>query len=154
MAFLDWSDDLATGYLYLDTEHQHLISLTNALYEAAMARRHHAALCDALAELIEHMATHFRHEETLMTQIGYPGLAAHREEHIAIVDEYLTLQRRFERRSISLKADFFSHVRHTMCEHIQKSDSLLGQALLRTKPVRHAAPPPYSASTTRSIASV
>lgn len=78
---MQWSDAFEMGDPEIDAEHRAFFDIINELSEAIRARTESArlaALCDLL---VEHSAAHFLHEEEIMEQQGFGGLAAHRREH-------------------------------------------------------------------------
>ena len=46
----------------------------------------------ALDELVHHVTVHFAHEESLLAEIGYPRLSAHRLAHARLLGEAVRLQ--------------------------------------------------------------
>ena len=74
---IEWQDSYSLGDAEIDAQHRTLFGLVNALL-AATEKSH---LTDAVANLHEHTRDHFKHEEALMCNSGYPGLQAHVEQH-------------------------------------------------------------------------
>jgi hemerythrin len=75
-----WSEALAIGVDVIDQQHRELFRRAHELIEALKAGRR-----SEVGQLVEYLGeyahTHFQSEETLMRQVGYPGLEAHRERH-------------------------------------------------------------------------
>jgi len=63
----------------LDAHHHELAARAQALLAESRLHPDHAAA--TLDFLDGHVARHFGAEEAFMARIGFPGLAAHREEH-------------------------------------------------------------------------
>jgi hemerythrin len=65
----------------MDDQHANIMDTMNEL-RLAMIRSHQQVSVDELLnKLIEFTRLHFWSEEQLMEQHGFPGLAAHRDEH-------------------------------------------------------------------------
>lgn len=72
----------------LDQDHRILFSIMERL-DAYLAAPPDSKAIDALAtELIAYFDTHFKNEEAVMEQAGYPDLEAHRREHAATSQRY------------------------------------------------------------------
>ncbi|MGE5516803.1 MAG: methyl-accepting chemotaxis protein [Bacteroidota bacterium] len=68
---------LSVGVADLDLDHQNLLTLIDRLAEA----RTHKQVALLTAEVSDHLHLHFLREEGLLEAYGWPGLAAHRNEH-------------------------------------------------------------------------
>jgi hemerythrin len=81
MSIVFWTNEYSIGNEEIDRQHEHIISLVNAL-EIAGASGDGAATTDVvLTHLLRFLATHFAAEEQLMAQVGYPELGDHQEQH-------------------------------------------------------------------------
>ncbi len=92
---LVWYSELATGSRLIDDQHKRLFQLFNDLNDAAGRRQGEAEVRRTLTALSVYVVAHFRMEEELMSQCGYPERAAHHEAHEALriqveemVDQY------------------------------------------------------------------
>ncbi|MCR6631604.1 MAG: methyl-accepting chemotaxis protein [Magnetospirillum sp.] len=75
MATID--ESLSVGVPDLDSDHQNLLRLIDRLSGA----QSHKQVTLLAAEVADHMHLHFRREEDMLEAYGWPGLAAHRDEH-------------------------------------------------------------------------
>ncbi|QBG35664.1 bacteriohemerythrin [Litorilituus sediminis] len=83
---IKWSNDYNLGIDYIDEDHKKLVHLLNQFsiaYDYAQCEEFER---DALHELVRYTKYHFRREEALMEEYGYPNLEAHKEEHKAMID--------------------------------------------------------------------
>ena len=81
MSIVLWSDEYKVGNAELDHQHEHILSLLNAL-EVAGTSGEGAATSDViLSHLLRYLKKHFSDEEHLMTLVGYPEVASHRQQH-------------------------------------------------------------------------
>ena len=92
MAFITWSSKLETGVTKVDQQHQKLVAMVNALYEAMKDGSGQDVLGKVLNGLVDYTRTHFATEEALMNQFGYPGLATHKIEHDKLTAQVAELQ--------------------------------------------------------------
>lgn len=72
-----WHDDYAVGDAVIDQQHRDLFRLATQLLSAT----DRSALVDIAMKLYRHVREHFRHEEELMREIGYPEYRAHVQMH-------------------------------------------------------------------------
>ncbi len=83
---IKWSEEYSIGIEYIDQDHKKLLHLLNQFsiaYDYAQCEEFER---EALTELVSYTKYHFKREEKLMEDYGYPGLAEHREEHQAMID--------------------------------------------------------------------
>lgn len=64
-----------------EREHAQLFALLAEFRGAVAAGRHQSELVRIFEQALDFARLHFRHEEQIMAQAGYPGLIAHRQEH-------------------------------------------------------------------------
>lgn len=81
-----WNESYSVGVELLDQHHRHLAALINRLAECTAERGLSETVGDVLEALVRYAEYHFRHEEMLMAAVGYPELAAHRDEHLAFCE--------------------------------------------------------------------
>lgn len=92
MALMEWNSTLSVSVPSIDSQHQKLIALLNALHDAMRAGKGAAMIGGVLDELVAYTRTHFTNEEFLMKAHGYPELEAHAAEHRKLVAEVQKLQ--------------------------------------------------------------
>lgn len=81
-----WDESYSVGVALLDQHHRHLAELINRLAACAAERGVSENVAGILEALVSYAEYHFHHEEAMMEEAGYPGLAAHREEHLAFCE--------------------------------------------------------------------
>jgi|JI9StandDraft_2_1071091.scaffolds.fasta_scaffold190291_2 hemerythrin-like metal-binding protein len=89
---------MITGIAQLDAEHQDLVSAINRIHEAEQSGSTPEVL-NRLGEFRDHLAGHFKHEETYLTLHRYPGRDAHMKHH---AETLVSLDRIVEELSSSL----------------------------------------------------
>jgi len=85
--FLRWDDSYSVGIAVLDEDHKRLLNLINQLQTAAHYHTSDEYEQEAFDALIDYTKTHFRREEELMAQYGYPQLEAHKHQHQEMIAE-------------------------------------------------------------------
>jgi hemerythrin len=97
MAFVKWSEAMSVGVARLDRDHKILIGLINRLDEAGGRGGGDASrvMAEVLEVLIAYTIFHFSREEAVMQACGYPALAHHHEDHLALTREVQDWQQRF-----------------------------------------------------------
>jgi hemerythrin-like metal-binding protein len=79
-----WQANYLTGHGDIDAQHQELFALANQFLQAT--DRAEKLLC--AKKLFRHTSAHFVYEEHLMQRVGYPEIAAHFQEHTALLDRF------------------------------------------------------------------
>ncbi len=74
---IEWTPALAIGDPAIDRQHQKLFRLAADM----VSDRDQVRAMRTLAALSEYVIVHFRDEEKLLEEIGYPELAAHKKLH-------------------------------------------------------------------------
>lgn len=94
MPIVAWTSRYETGIEIVDAQHQGLFEALNRLGEAYKAGKAGNQVVESLDFLAAYAVEHFRTEERCMREDGYPGLAAHEEEHARLVTQVQELQAR------------------------------------------------------------
>ena len=81
---IQWSEKFSVGVKELDEQHQQLIKMLNHLISTRESTDTHSeTISDVLQEMTQYAQKHFKTEESLLKQYGYPGLEQQKEEHLA-----------------------------------------------------------------------
>ena len=126
-----WSPALAIGVEPVDRQHQGLFVAFAALGDGRLAGRSAGEAARMLDFLARYVVEHFATEERLMIESQYPGFAAHKAEHDALVAELKTLreQWRTDGPSDTLATALSGRIRSWLSFHIGGSDRAMGQHL-------------------------
>ncbi|MHA1963380.1 MAG: bacteriohemerythrin [Candidatus Thorarchaeota archaeon] len=81
MAEIKWDDSLSVGVDLIDEQHKMLIQRIKDLSEAVTSSRGSTQLSKTLGFMIDYTEFHFSTEEKHMTNLGYPGFDAHKQQH-------------------------------------------------------------------------
>ena len=82
-----WDPSYSVGIAALDEEHKRLLTLGNAVVEAATQEQAQAAVARLLECMEEEAIRHFASEEALMRESRYPLLAEHHAKHDRLTAE-------------------------------------------------------------------
>lgn len=139
MALLSWSDQYLIGNDLIDAEHQELFRLINDFHTQWLQTRKQQTIVRVLNPLIIYAEMHFRHEETIMRDAGFPQLDAHMALHEAMIDTIFQLQKSYEEGSLRLEMDAMKFVKSWLLEHILQNDYRFRDFLTRQKSLPDAA---------------
>ena len=90
-AQLQWQPHFESGNATIDMQHRQLFACANRLIEAADAGERDR-LTEYLDELVMLTIEHFRDEEALLERFGYADLRHHRDSHMLLLEQALTLR--------------------------------------------------------------
>jgi len=117
-----WRPSYDCGQPHLDQEHRELFHLANALLDLAIVNPAPANLIPTLDALLEHVVTHFTHEEVILRQQGYAGLERHSGLHQHLVERALHLRAEVEKGRLSFGqlAEFLAQ--EVVAQHLLRED--------------------------------
>lgn len=142
VAFLEWSEELSVGVPVLDEQHTRLAALLSHIGGAIKTGQPEERIQVLLDELIAFTRYHFESEERLMSQCGYVDTLIHQQAHRKLLEDLLSIQRRFPSASLMLT---LQALKEWLITHITERDRRLGEALIAAGTIK-------SASTQRSAA--
>jgi hemerythrin len=109
----------------IDEEHRMFFEIVARCAACTTARVGPEIVAVRMAELLEHVATHFHTEEVLMRSIGFPEYASHKAEHDAIARAAFALADRFHASGLAL-AEVSEFAAKSLMTHLVRSDSTIG----------------------------
>ncbi len=86
MAFLSWHERYSVGHAELDAEHKRLFELVNH-FDDVIQMELAGELGLILDDIVSSTVAHFRREEDLMKQAGFPRLAEHKDMHDELINQ-------------------------------------------------------------------
>ena len=124
----------------MDADHLPMLEMLDDLHQA-MIRGHGAAVVgQTLEALSDHENEHFSREEALLASCGYPELAAHRALHRNMLMELAALARRVRLGHMPVALDTMQTMRRWIAEHINGSDRLAAEHVMRCRERRLGRP--------------
>ncbi|MFZ1377994.1 MAG: bacteriohemerythrin [Geothrix sp.] len=89
-----WNSRFETGVELIDAQHQGLFEAVNRLADSFKAGNAGNQVVESLDFLVAYTVEHFQTEERFMREDGFPGLAAHEDEHARLLQQVQELQGR------------------------------------------------------------
>ena len=141
MALLSWSSQYLIGNDLIDAEHEELFLLVNAFHTHWAEAHSRQDIAKVLNQLIVYAEMHFRHEEKIMGDAGFPKLEQHQTIHEAMIDSIFRLQQSYEEGNLHLEMDTMKFVKAWLVEHILEDDYHFRDFLGRKKNAENASEP-------------
>ena len=79
--YVAWKDFYSVGDPSLDAQHKQIFGAINELHDAMQKGKDRAVLKPILDHLLQYTLAHFKHEEQVMREHGYPDFAQHKALH-------------------------------------------------------------------------
>ena len=116
-AKITWDSSFETGISEVDSQHLRLVEIINSLVDA-IGHADKNTLKGIVEQLKEYAQYHFRTEEKIMEEAGYPEIAEHRDEHAQFVDQILLFDLDVILASEGLAWDMLHFLRGWLTNHI------------------------------------
>jgi hemerythrin len=122
MTKIQWNERLSVGVKRLDEQHKELIRTINWLIDHSEPMDQSETVAEALDRMTRYADYHFKTEEQLMRQHGYPDYASQERDHT----EFKTRTANFCIDAIaekkSLPRELLTYLRNWLADHILESD--------------------------------
>ena len=133
MPLMEWNAQLSVGVGQFDREHQTMVDMINALFDAVQAGRGREMLGRTLDGLLDYTKTHMIKEEQILEKHGFPGVDSHREEHRAVGRQIGEIRQRYDAGATGpMCMEVLTLMKKWLIEHIQGTDKQY-QAFLNAK---------------------
>lgn len=119
---IEWSDELSVGIDAIDRQHRMLVECINRLSEANARGRSSAVIAALLGDLADYAHEHFRFEERLLEQHGWPKAPDHALAHRAFEGQVHEFSRRLGAGERSLATPLLMFLVEWLTEHILIDD--------------------------------
>jgi hemerythrin-like metal-binding protein len=129
MKELTWDKTLSVEVPEIDEDHRRLVDLYNILNHAVVDGATPEYLAAVTDELIACTIWHFRHEERLMLQYGFDGLAEHKAEHEELIASAKALQQQLGDAGKAVSGQEVEFLERWLMEHIYGADMKMGAYL-------------------------
>jgi hemerythrin-like metal-binding protein len=131
MPELIWDQSKSIGFEDIDAQHRKLFAIFNALTRAMETNQEWPAVEAAVGELVRYTATHFRDEERIMREYGYPGMDGHVQEHALFLEKVGGFRFSEMLRDPGLANEIFMFLADWIVEHTSTEDVVLGRFIQR-----------------------
>lgn len=129
MPLFDWNDTFRVNVAAIDEQHKKLVGLINEFHDSTEKRRADEILARLLADLLDYADYHFRTEEALMNEHGYPGRGTHVGDHDDFRDRVLHFERIRSWVNQDMSSDIAQFLTNWLTFHIKGTDRQLGKFL-------------------------
>jgi len=128
-----WDDDFSIGVDHIDTQHKALFTcavenLLDIIHTPELFR-HKYRCVNSIKFLKGYVVQHFKDEEEYQESIGYPGLAAHRQQHIRLAGDVAKYEKLLVENDFSLPVvkRFLAFVVYWLTQHVAEDDRKIGE---------------------------
>lgn len=123
------SKDMEVGVPKIDTQHKELVDRLNAVLALGAKSITKEETQKTLDLLGEYIVKHFRDEEVLQKQSGYPKYEWHKSQHQHYIDEFTKLKKEFVANGASAKftLDLNNSIVNWIVRHIRTVDVEFGK---------------------------
>jgi len=147
MSPIDWDQSFCVGHAMVDDQHKEFLDLFNKmelLFPADTGIQYQNHRLSILKTLMEFTEKHFRLENKLMQEYGYPDVHNHWRSHKNFDINIYTLYRRALAGEFVSDLSIYLLLRDKFRKHILKDDKLMFQRFISLKPQREFLKPEFS----------
>lgn len=127
MAAVNWTNELSIGIAQTDEEHRKLVEILNELDEAMRHGKGTRIMGDILTHLIEYTVVHFRSEEALMEESGYPERGLHGKQHRQLVQKVQRFENDYRNNGRRITKEMMEFLTYWLSNHILVDDMAFGR---------------------------
>ncbi len=119
---LEWSEGYSVGIKKMDAQHRQIIEVINELLAMSEDNLQERRLKKVFERLRDYIENHFRDEERLLLEQGYPEYPEQKKEHEAFIDRFCEFQKELLKRRPSVPINIFNFVWDWFAHHIMEMD--------------------------------
>ncbi len=120
--YVKWKEQYSVGIQAIDEEHKKLLYLVNQFLTASNYYTGKDFEKQALDELVDYTRYHFKHEEDMLTEHGYPGLVAHQAEHREMIAKVEQVLEDYKTQGHVVLEDTANYLKEWLINHISGTD--------------------------------
>jgi hemerythrin-like metal-binding protein len=122
MSYLKWSDKYSLNVTEIDEQHKKLVSLVNDMYDAMHEGKGWDMIGTVIAEFVDYTDYHFKAEERLLRQNGYPEYDEHKEMHDKLSRKAHSIKEAFDRGNTPTAIEVMLLLTNWLNTHILEED--------------------------------
>ncbi|HHN65637.1 MAG TPA: bacteriohemerythrin [Nitrospirae bacterium] len=128
---IQWTEDLATGFDEIDSQHKELFRRINEFHMACKLGKGRDVVEDTIGFLSDYVVTHFSTEEAYMEKYNYPGYLSHRAQHETFMKNLKNIREELDREgsTVSLVIGINNMIVQWLQAHIRRVDKKLAEFL-------------------------
>jgi len=131
MIGMKWDESLSVKITSIDNQHKVLITMINNLQNALISGEASSVLNGVLKKLADYIDSHFRFEERLFSQHGYPDQTAHIQKHHEFEAEVKRIAEGFAQgTNFMASADLMTLLTQWLVKHIKGTDQSYSQFMI------------------------
>jgi len=119
---LEWRSEWESGNKLVDDQHRELLHLSDRLLDVSLSGTGRESVMPALNALLAHVTHHFKDEEQLQRDVGYPEYAEHAQIHQALTEKAALLKQQYLDEVIKATAFFSFLVDEVIMGHLLTED--------------------------------
>jgi hemerythrin len=116
---ISWKPFYSVGVASVDAQHKQILDAINKLCAALERGNEQAVLQPLLDQLVQYTDVHFKHEEQLIEEHGYPKLTEHKALHAQLRKRTVDLRAYM---SLVTAHDLLGFLKNSWLDHIQSED--------------------------------
>jgi hemerythrin len=124
---LPWHEDYALGHPLIDAQHKELLDFGNRLLSLTTAGATQRLIDAALDDLLKHVARHFKDEEAILLEIGYPEVKAHQAAHQQLLEAAAQIKK-----NVSLGRASFMGLMNFLANQVIREHMLMDDAAFKS----------------------
>ena len=94
MLFIQWTSDSELGIPIIDEQHRGIVTTINTLHFFSAQGQGVEVLMPTFKIMEQYSILHFKLEEAMMQQAGFPNFAKHRQTHRELIEKTIAVRTR------------------------------------------------------------
>jgi len=133
MPLFAWKPEYSVKVDDLDSHHQKLFLIINAIYENVMNSKDIGSILPMLDELSAYTQYHFSTEEAYQREIGFPDSEVHQALHEAFTGKVAGIRNSYDNNDLDISGDLIVLLGEWLLQHVLKEDRRYAEWSLATK---------------------
>lgn len=122
MSLFTWKPEYSVNEAVLDSHHQKLFQIINAVYENVMNSSELDCIVPKINELSAYTNSHFSSEEQYMRERGFPGIKDHIAQHREFTYSIETMRARYHDNDLEVTRELIVVLGEWLLRHVIKED--------------------------------
>ena len=128
--YLTWKDSYSVGIESIDNDHKKLLHLINNLQTAVDYKTDKLFEKQTMDEVIDYTEYHFKREEGLMENNGYPGFVPHKAKHEQMIEKVNEFVEAYEKDESGAIESLLAYLKSWLINHICATDQEYSEFLI------------------------
>ncbi|HHY72122.1 MAG TPA: diguanylate cyclase [Bacillus bacterium] len=120
---IEWKKEWESGNPEIDVEHRELVEKANTLIYLSLSNIEKEKIIHQVDIILNDIINHFRDEEQILLEIGYPDYEKHAEIHTTLLDKVFQFKKAFQNGELKLTEFFSFIINDIIVGHVQYSDA-------------------------------